>query len=218
MIVGAVNPSDAYEVSCFDDDAFQSRFLHIKMQPEQKEFTNYLGNVVKNTIVQETLKKTVNIYQDREFDIGFQVTPDNRKLEKVGMLFEILSDEEMGDIGIDLLEGLVGFESASAFLETWRESKKNVHDPKKVLAMEVKDYKFGFEDVDVINTINTKMIAMIKTKDLTKKQKEGFVRYVEFIPKDLGLAFLKDVAQTRDSLIDELSSEWAMRLMNMNDK
>jgi hypothetical protein len=217
VVIAAANPSDLFEVTSFEDPAFLSRFMHIKMQPEMKEFNSFLGSAVKNTIIQETLKKTVNIYQDHDFDIGFQVTPDNRKLHKVAVMLDVMSDQEIQDIGIYMFESMLGFEASSAILETWRESKKNVHDPKKVLTTKPKDYNFDFEDVDVLNTINTKMVALIKEKTLTKRQQEGFVDYVNFMPKDLALAFLKEVVHINEDLVDLLDSEWGMRLLNMNN-
>ena len=217
MVVSAGNPSDEYEVSTFEDPAFLSRFAHIKVSPDQKEFTKYLNSKnLKNTIVQQTLKKSINIYQQNDYEIGFNVVPDNRKLEKVAMMFEIFNDDEWEEYGVDLLESTVGFESSSSFLEVWRESKKVDYDPKTILRLSAdEDFPFNEEDVDIINNINVKLGAYLKKK-LTKAEKEGLVRYFNFIPRDIQVDFARQIVTVNEDLIDIFDTDYVYELLNLN--
>jgi len=216
LVISAGNPSDEYEVSTFEDPAFLSRFAHIKVAPDQKEFTGYLNSKdLKNTIVQQTLKKSISIYQNNDYEIGFQVLPDNRKLEKVAMMFEIFTDADMEEYGVDLLESTVGFDSSAAFLETWRESKKNVYDPKTILRLDKdEEYPFEEEDVEVINNINVKLGTYLKKK-LTKAEKEGFVRYFNFIPRDIQVDFARQIVSINEDLVDLLDTDYVYELLNL---
>lgn len=217
IIIAAANPADTYEVTCFEDPAFLSRFAHIKLAPSQKEFSSFLGGSgkVKNTIIQQTLKKSVHLYKNTDFSLGFEVTPDNRKLHKLGLMFDILSDSEIESVGVDLIESIVGFDAASVILETWRDSKKNQFDPKELLRMPSKEeYKFESDDVDIINNINVKLISYFKNK-LTVTEEKGFVRYVNYIPKDLRVDFLKEVVKINPDLINLLDTTATMELLNL---
>jgi len=226
IIIAAANPSDKeYEVTCFEDPAFLSRFLHVKMQPSQKEYIKFLNNDTsfKNTIIQQALKKSVTLYgnpEQQDFSLGFVITPDNRKLHKISKTFEILSDNEIEDSGVMLLECAVGFDAASVILETWRDSKKNMFEPKEIVNMKkTEKYKFNNDDIDIINNINVKMIDFLgKNKKQTKKEIEGLERYIDYIPKDLRVDFLKQMTTTsgREDLITQLDHEKLEELLNIS--
>lgn len=217
MVIAAANPMDEYEVTCFEDPAFLSRFAHVKVAPEQREFVSYLNSKnMKNSIVQQTLKKTVSIYDSNTFDIGFPIQPDNRKLEKAAYIFEYLTKEEIENVGVDLLECLMGYDASAAFLETWRDSNKNQFDAKDILNLsEKEEYPFSDDQIDVINTVNSKMIAYLsKESKLSKKEEKGFVRYFMFIPKDLQVEFGKEIVAINEKLLDLLDVDYTFELLN----
>lgn len=220
IVVCAANPDNGeYEVTSFEDGAFISRFAHIKMQPEKEEFTGFLTSKYENTIVQETLKKSVNIYQDEPFELGFNVVPDNRKLEKVAFMFEHCDKSDLEGAGVDLLESLVGFESSAAFLETWRDSQKSVYDPKKILNSTPDKYGFNDDAIEVMNNVNVKMVGYMKgKKTLTKKEQEGFRRYFEFLPKDVRVDFSRQLITVHENFVDYVDADEVFTLLNLGDK
>lgn len=217
IVISAANPSDTYEVTCFEDPAFLSRFMHIKVAPSQKEFSSFLGGKggVKNTFIQQALKKSESLYQDTDFSLGFNITPDNRKLHKVALMMDTLTDTEMENVGIWMLECIVGFDASAIILETWRDSLKNQFDPKDILRMsEKKEYPFENNDIEIINNINVKMLSYAKN-EWTKKEKEGFKRYIMFIPEDLQVDFLKEMVKVNDSVIELMDTDYAFNLLNL---
>ena len=217
IVIAAANPSDGeYETTCFEDPAFLSRFAHVKVSPEKEEFMNFLGAQVKNTIVQQALKKSTTMYDDEEWNIGFHIVPDNRKLHKVGMMFDVLKPEEIEGVGVDMLETFVGFETASQLLEVYREAQKNVFEPAKILEKEPEDYGFSDNDIDIINNVNIKMCAFVKDTKLTKKQEKGLERYFMYLPKDIQVDFLKQLRIANEDTIKLIDMDYAFDLLSVS--
>jgi hypothetical protein len=210
LVVSACNPSDLYEVTCFEDPAFLSRFAHIKIKPEQKEFMEYLnGSSIKNTIVQQTLKKSPLLYHIEDFSIGFPVKLDNRKMEKVARMFDILSHDEWEKGGFLLLESMVGFEACAQMLEVWRENNKKTFEVKDILEGNG-EFSFTDTDIDIINNINVKLVKHLQdTKfKMNKKHQDNFMVYLKFIPRDLQVSLA--------SQLFKIDNEKTIKLIGMD--
>lgn len=195
VVISACNPpSAAYEVTEFEDEAFWSRFCHLRMVPEKNEFINYIGGVVKNNIIQIAVENSKSLFQADSFDLPFAIKPDNRALEKVAHVFEKLSPPEVEDVGLDIISGLIGYDACAIVMETYRASQKEKVDIEEILNST--KYKFAEKDVEVINKINIFMVDWFKEqkgKEPSDKIVEGFLRYVKYIPRDIQVALLKQM-------------------------
>jgi len=213
-VISACNPTEEYEVTCFEDGAFISRFAHIKIVPDKMEFINYISTLnIKNTIIQETLKKSVSLYNNESFNLGFNVSSDNRSLEKIAFIFEYCDNTTIENVGRNLIESLVGFDAMSIIMETWKNTNKKEINPKNILNGKI---EFKNDEIDTINVVNAKLIEYIRNNELTSDDKNGLINYVKYIPKDLQVAFIKDLINVKSYFVDLFDFEYIKSLTEIS--
>lgn len=221
IIIAAANPDEVdYEVTTFDDAAFLSRFCHIKVEPTAEEFVAYINKKVKNSVVQNAISKAKNIYMSTDVKNSFTIKPNNRNLEKVAMMFDLCSESSIKETGIHIIAGLIGFESASVLMEIWR---SNMDLDFNIIRKE-KNYPFKKDQLDKINIVNNslfKFIGQLDFDNVCPQDKEDIKKYINFVPKDMRVAILKNITQNisnnrLDFLDDKSISEYIELLKKEN--
>lgn len=218
IIVAAANPDEVeYEVTTFDDAAFLSRFCHIKVEPTQEEFVSYINKKVKNTVVQNAISKAKNIYMSPDVKNSFTIKPNNRNLEKVALMFDLCSESVIKETGIYIIAGLIGFESAAVIMEIWRSDMDL--DFNKIRKGE---YPFKKHELDRINIVNNslfKFIADLDFDNISAEDKADIKRYINFVPKDMKVAILKNLVQNiSNNRLDFLDEESILEYIELLKK
>ena len=209
IIVSACNPpTENYEVSEFEDKAFWARFAHIELHPEKDEFTDYLEKLPlkekdgrRRNVVAKALTKSIELYATTGFDLPYKAHPDNRNLERCDHIFNLMTNEELEDYGMEFISSIVGYAAASVLFETWRESVKLFVEPEKLLTMKETDYPFKRGDLDAINMFNINLVqymverleGKLSTTKISKGEQKGFIRFAQFIHKDQQYALIKQL-------------------------
>lgn len=205
IVIVAGNPdSNDYEVTCFEDKAFLSRFCHLYIEPTTEEFLAYCQNHDVHPALIKSYKQIMNNSDELHTKAENRVVckPDNRNQYKIGKLLNILPKNVIQDIGYYIFSGMVGIDCATVILECWKDMS-TIPSVEELFTM--KKYPFKTDDLDklvVINSLITKWFTELdydsdqnKLK-LSNVEKEGFIRYYEFIPMDYQVALIKSIIMT----------------------
>jgi hypothetical protein len=204
IVISACNPpNENYTVTEFDDKAFLSRFLHLKVQPEKHEFCNFITKKYKNAIIQTCLANSKEMYQEKPFDINWQGSCDNRNLERISYIIDNSSKEFINKFGMIVFSGLVGYDAASIILNEYREfNNVNFH----TIAIDGK-LDFQSSNVSLVNSINNSAISWIKENAKSHDPKiytKNLFAYIKYIPKDLQVSFLKGLKSLDNELFNTI--------------
>ena len=240
VVIAAGNPSDVnYETTEFEDKAFISRFAHFRLVPTQLEYIRYLEGCRNSDdlpAIHPALIKTIRTSAD-SLDRGAEpvrdvhVEPDNRALEKIGRLMNLLDQSRVVDLGYLLFAGMVGPDFASVIVENWKTTSE-LMSPESILDME-KDGKFTFaqDQLDAIVAINGNMAAYIErnifdkgtmTFKMTEPQRRNLGKFLNYIPRDSQVSFAAEcknrMGEIVVDLLESIDPEYVNRLLDIKKR
>ena len=221
VIVSANNPQNStdYEVTEFDDSAWTSRQAHFGVQPTKEEFVNYLSHQTKNDIIQKAISKSAELVDIPHTRLTPTVGPDNRALEKISRLFDILNEQDIEDVGADIISAMIGMDAAQTIMHVYKDQKKNEYDFKTLLkCKKTDDFPFKHEDIAVFDVMIQSMSHyLIKKKndqeelladDLNDNEKRTMKMFFEFCPEDLKVVFLDSTHKISNSLACDVLGDY----------
>jgi len=193
IVIAAANPSSAdYTVTEIDDCALWSRFCHIYVSPDVEEVSAYYrANGIHAAAIQTLIDNPMMIGRISESD-RIKITPDIRALEKAGKLLNIISKNEMTEIGEELIFGMIGVEAGIQLLTHWKKSVE-IPEAADVLNGNININEIQTDKIDNILLINQRMVKYIQDNKLTQNQNKKFAEYFQHIPKDSAVALLKEL-------------------------
>jgi len=208
-VIAAGNPpSVKYDVTQFEDEAFLSRFSIQYLEPTFEEYLTHLQNTSKvHMSVIMTLTNKKDDYNTwariNDSNAKFVVKPDNRALERVGLLLNFITQDEMQLFGYELIEGMVGTAYAS-LIQNQYNSLRKIASPEEILNMGLTKGAFKDTDLDVITVISDNFSTYILENSLhrdknlkkwTPKWQKHLMEYIRYIPEDAAVAFFKLMVQ-----------------------
>ena len=197
VVIAAGNPeTEEYDVTAFNDAAFFSRFAHIYFEPTHSEVLTYFAQVKAHDAVIGVLKDNMSF-----MDVSVaknervKVTPTNRMLEKVGHILTYLKKEDFEGIGYEIISSMVGEDITPIIMNKYKETAF-VDNPEDILE-KGKTPKVKPTEIDRVNVLNAKIAGYIKEKytkvKFGKVQTENLYNYLNYIPRDLAVSFLKEL-------------------------
>ena len=215
VIIGASNPdSDSYDVTMFDDIAWNSRFCHLYLTPTRREFINYLTSKfstdANGLARQSSMISALEIMEQTGVGIIDNVVAlenrvvchgDNRNIEKCFQILGSVADQSVTRL---LITGLVGVEVATPILNSLK-LVLEIPSAESILTLDPKSpFVFDTQNLDTVSAINSSLCVYLKTEyfstvdgtiklmrdkysDITK---DALGRYLLAIPNDSAVSCL----------------------------
>lgn len=224
-IVAAANPygSDV-TVTDIADEAFMTRFCHLKITPDVEEWSRYAHTVGTPNVVTSFALEQRNLFQDKMFNLP-KFTPRFRSLSALGRIVAEGSLPEQ--LMYEVVMGIMGTEAGVAFMSHSKEYQSSVRgldvleNWKKVKDVVVELSKADSKNparLDVLNGTNIEIFnELLKMDKIGKKVQKNLLDYLITIPKDLSVSLsmkLLDEDKTRelvgneDVLVEHLRSSF----------
>ncbi len=201
IVVAACNPpSDKYEVTEFDDEAFLSRFAHYILTPEKAEYSSYLSKAVKNSVIQNVLSES-KFFNDNIVTLDYKGSHDNRNLERCALLIEKLDRPFIEKHGMQMFNSLVGYDVGSIIMNEYRNtSSVSYHEiaTEKVKLTKVDKNNIAIVN-GIINTVETHFNE-IADKKVSKKEVKMLDKFIKYIPRDLAVQVLSMIFKNENSV------------------
>jgi len=134
-IMAAANPPDEEydQVELITDPAFMSRFFHLDISPNDKDWIEWANNVGidKNTInfIENYPEYLSN---DNQISIRLDLRPSPRSWFKLSKVINNLNEDELKKYGYSLAAGIVGSDSARAYINNLN-NKTTLPKPEDVI-------------------------------------------------------------------------------------
>lgn len=202
-VVTAVNPNtDNYQTTHIFDEALLDRFLHIKLEPTQDEYFQYMkSNSKYNRDFIEYLQANGDMIENSKLQgFSLDVKPSRRSNAKAAELYAQGMPE---DIEREMIAGLIGLESAVAFHKWMVNNEVKPFTLDEILGdynkiqEKVEKYSDQFAGRhDVINTtygnIKTEL-QVIEKAAFTATEKENFLKFLFTTPKEIAHNFCQEL-------------------------
>lgn len=207
MVVAAGNPvteddDDNYDV--FDlDDASVDRFVHIKIEPDVREWLQYGSEQSYNQDVLAFIGSAPDNLGLKEPNFDLPTRPTPRSWEKVSQLLAGIP----ADLEYEMVQGLVGKEIGSAFISSRRTRDKPI-PPEMILdqypKVRKKIQKYAGDEVtnraDILKVTSDLLVGALRRmektgKDLTDDQGENMIKYLKDVPSDQAFGAIKDIVE-----------------------
>ncbi len=196
-------PTDDFVVQDFDDLAWQDRFVHIKFEPTVAEFLDYMDSKGVHGSITHFLRSqpTMIEVESKDFNLN-HVKPSRRSWESVAKVIEQAEGVDRAVIN-EICCGLVGVEAYTAY----QSSRKNydlVLKGTDVLDKfdEVKS-NIPFDRTDLISKINLEILEELKQDNVTKERGLNLIKYLNKIPKDMGVSFFQTTLETMVKVVKD---------------
>jgi alkaline phosphatase D len=204
--MAAANPPDEEydQVELITDPAFMSRFFHLDISPNDKDWIDWANNVGidKNTInfienYPEYLSK------DNQISIRLDLRPSPRSWFKLSKVINNLSEEQLKKYGYSLAAGIVGSDSARAYINSLNNKTtlpkpedviiygksfdrlKKLNDDEKInMIMRINNYIERIQESDMISILDNNEHQTIA---------KNIKAISEFIPKDSIFSILRNL-------------------------
>jgi alkaline phosphatase D len=134
-IMAAANPPDEEydQVELITDPAFMSRFFHLDISPNDKDWIDWAKNIGidKNTInfIENYPEYLSN---DNQISIRLDLRPSPRSWFKLSKVINNLNEEQLKKYGYSLAAGIVGSDSARAYINNLN-NKTTLPKPEDVI-------------------------------------------------------------------------------------
>lgn len=211
VVIAAGNPPDEnYDVNVFDDAAFNSRFCHIILKPEIDEVNTYFKSLnLHPAIVTTFLENGCNF----KCDEPVKVVPTNRMFERCGHVInafyeedpktkvKVLNKEKFKFIGEAIIAGMIGKELTSIVVKKLKD-ELNLPTLEEILAGNI-DFKSLNDQkktpIEHITLMSSKIVTWLSEhitnntlKDINDDQKKNLKLYLNSIPRDCGITFIRE--------------------------
>ncbi|MDK2946592.1 AAA family ATPase [Geotoga petraea] len=205
-IMAAANPPDEEydQVELITDPAFMSRFFHLDISPNDKDWIEWANNVGidKNTInfIENYPEYLSN---DNQISIRLDLRPSPRSWFKLSKVINNLNEDELKKYGYSLAAGIVGSDSARAYINNLNNKTtlpkpedvilygksfdrlKKLNDDEKInMIMRINNYIERIQESDMINIIDNNEHQTIA---------KNIKAISEFIPKDSIFSILRNL-------------------------
>ncbi len=196
-VLAAANPPDEEydQVELITDPAFMSRFFHLEITPNIKEWTNWS----KTVGVPDEVTDFVNEYpeflsRDTVVSMRLDIRPSPRSWYKLGRVMKEMTGQEIEEYGYVLSAGMVGPEAARSFMSRIKgetelpSSEEILFELSAGMKQRIKDY-----DISSVSSIVLRL-----TKHLSELSETDLKNYFDNLPKitnnllDLGKLIPKD--------------------------
>ena len=232
VIFAAGNPANMdYDVTAFDDQAFNARFVHLYLEPDDDEVVKYFNKKKLHTALMEMLKEDHTLLANsamKESDM-VKINVDNRMLEKAGHVLNLFTEfpKYTKNTGYHFLAGMIG-ESHASVLMTKFNDNVSIPDPCDLFDGKV-DVKNVFADdrIDIINAFNVRLSRHMVDRNLVNDLHggENFKTYIQHIPVDCAYSFVIELQNMSVDSIDIINmfkklqiKDFIMELYEMGKK
>jgi len=200
-IVSACNPSGGEYFVNELDEALLDRFIHIKLNPEVKEWVEWAkdkerGNI--NVGVTDFIEKYPEMLGNENHDIPLNIKPNPRSWEVISKILTNLPE----NLWLEVAIGILGNECAIPYIENLR---KNIEKPIRAedILQNYKEYKkviksYGKKDnarFDLLKISCDDIERILKkdyvSKDLSENEEKNLVDFLKDLPSDLSFAVIK---------------------------
>lgn len=218
-IVAAANPYNSdYVVTDIGDEAFMSRFCHIKVSNDVEEWSGYAKNIGVPNIVTSFALEQRNLFKDEDFSLP-KFSPRFRSLNALGRIIEegSLNEQLLYEVTI----GIMGTEAGVAFMSHKKEYKSAVRGIDVLKKWDkVKDIIVKLASLDNINESRQDILSstnveifeeLEKINKVPEKVKNNLLQYLMTIPKELSVSVamrmldndkLRDLVANEDVLVE----------------
>lgn len=201
LVVAAMNPDvDGYDVTSFEDHAFNDRFCHIKVESSSDAWLDYAASAGVHGGVSGFIQanRAALMHEPPAFSIS-NVTPTPRAWEAIGRGLAdayVSGDSKDKTLLCEVIAGLVGIETSVAFTKYLDEKyvtigAEDLLNNYEKYSERVKAYGSPAEGrMDLLEHINDGIRALITKRVPTSKEVSGLYAYMLDLPTDMALAFL----------------------------
>jgi hypothetical protein len=223
-VVAASNPAtDDYAVLDFNDAAFQDRFVHIKFEPSNEEFVQYIRDNKLSFNVADFIQEYPAMLEDQKlqsFNLDF-VKPSRRSWERIARLEALNIPSELE---LEIFMGVVGLTPANSYRDfravNFKSLKADIvlNDYSKAKKEVLATIKKG--RTDMLGTLNEELSALIKTLDgLTAVQADNLADLVHDLPAEhawtLGMVIKENSPIT--TKIKDMNMKKMMKVANVEN-
>jgi len=219
IIIGASNPpSDDYDVTMFEDTAWNSRFCHLYLTPTRAEFIQFLSGRGSGDAKQSAILSALSNMDTTGIGVVDNVvavedrvkcTADNRNIARI---FDIVPHIDNEQTIAHIINGLVGADAGQIFIQEMKR-KLEIPSSEDILKMKATDeFSFDTQDLSVVTSINSAMAVYCRKafysadadgnkvfKEIPSRQKKALYRYTQAIPKDSAISLVKELKDGIDS-------------------
>lgn len=194
FVIAAGNPSDLdHDVTEFEDAAFISRFAHFYLEPSKEEYLSYLETIgCSQSLVDSIDSFYMKIGNQTDPRYKVKSTPDNRNIAKLGILLNLMTREEIKEVGIEICSALVGPDLAPMIIENiWKtESLPSAKDIIENNIVEMPSFK-----IDEIQAMNARIAEYIASigGTLDEYKYSHLKKYLMTLPKDAQVSFISEL-------------------------
>ena len=219
IILSSINPpSDKYIVNELDS-ATIARFCQIRFIPEVEEWNQYAAKKQLYDPVRVFIQEYPQFLGIELIQLPYEPVYCPRTVEMMANLIENIDE----DLVYEIAAGCVGSEAAAAFMSHINSKERPIAADKILNEYEhvkskVKEYSNPKKNrADLLKvSIDDLVVLLAKIeKDLTEKQTRNLHSFVEDIPKDLGVGFLKLMIHSESTQVQDhfrtLASDQAFR-------
>lgn len=202
--LASANPNnDDYVVTDISDRALLSRFVHIKLTPSLKEWTNYAEESEYDSSIINFINEQPGMLEEKgqDFTLDF-VKPCRRSYAFINNLKKANTPEKIFQ---ELCYGIIGVAATTAYFKSLENSDKPISG-KEIL----KSYKKHNSKVkswsnletggrpDLVNSSTESLVKTIQSlqkdnKKMTKTEGKNMLEFLKDIPLDRSFAAVQDI-------------------------
>jgi uncharacterized protein YktA (UPF0223 family) len=182
------------------------RFVHIKLNPEVKEWVAWAKNSELNQEITDFIERYPEMLGNEGCEVPIEIKPSPRSWEVLSMMLVGLDE----DLWLETAMGIIGNECAIPFIESL---KKNLEKPVRAEQIlnhykkwreKIKSYSKGKKSRFDLLRISCDDIERIlkknfveKDEDLNDSQEKNLVDFLRDLPSDLSFALIKTLVDNK---------------------
>lgn len=196
--IAASNPPDEnYIVTDIGDQAFMSRFCHIRLTPSVKEWLDYADETGVDKEVTNFVRQQPELLDGTKATVDLEVKPCRRSMVAVSKLKQTGIPQ---DLLQELCYGLLGKPATLAFMESLNQADKPIPATDILTSFsKVEDRVKAFSDPETggrpdllkVTCDDLKKVVEKEEKLLTKKKADNLLKFLKVIPADISFNFVR---------------------------
>jgi hypothetical protein len=213
-IVAAGNPpTDEYFTTDVEETALMARFVHIKLEPSFKEWSDYAKLKNFEPSLLGFYNEQPDLLEEKRQDFTLPVKVDRRSVERLDKLFKVGTPRELL---YGMAAGIIGIERLVAY-KAYLQREVGPLTPEQILDgtgkkqlktwCNPKDVKSALINTTCDNLIEHLNKSKAEIKDLTEDQVDNFVTFIEYLPKDVAFSFLRKLMSTDNPLFLSIAKD-----------
>jgi len=207
IIISSINPpSEKYIVNELDS-ATIARFCQIRFIPEVEEWNQYAAKKQLHDPVRVFIQEYPQFLGIELIQLPYEPVYCPRTVEMMANLIENVDE----DLIYEIAAGCVGSEAAATFMSHINSKERPIPADKILneyasVSSRVKEYANTKKNrADLLKVSIDDLVVLLSKieKDITDKQIRNLHKFVEDIPKDLGVGFLKLMIHSESSQVQD---------------